>query len=370
MRVVRRAFVRIVGGTWPVVPLVVVLCVTAFIGTYGTITFERDVILTLVSVVLVVGLYNFVGNSGILSFGHTSFMLIGAYGAMILTLPATRKEFVLPGLPEFIRAIELGQVSGAVVCGLLAAAFACVIAVPITRLVGIAAALGLFAVFLALHVVVSNWETVTRGTLGVFGVPRNTTLPVALVYASVAVLAGQLLKESRLGLRLRASRDEEVAARAVGVHIERDRGIALIVSAFWVGVGGFLYAQFLGAFGPNTFYLDITFITIAMLVIGGQHSLSGAVIGVILVSFLRIGLRSVEDGMSLGVVDIPARPGVSAVALGLVLLITLVVRPGGVTNGREIPLPGVLARAMAREAEQRAPARTGLMSAAAGSERG
>lgn len=315
----------------PATPMVIVLCVAALIGSVSTLFIQREITTMIVMCTIVVGLYSFSGTTGILSFGHTAFVLIGAYGAFLVSVAPTQKRFLVSQLPEWLQNLYLPQPIAVIVCGLLAAVVAAVVSVPISRLAGISAALALFTVLLSLNTVATNWDAVTRGTLGVFGVPRKTTLLVALIYAVIAVVTTLAFKNSRLGLRLRAARDEVVAAQAVGVDVRRDRQLALIYSAFWMGAGGCLYAQFLGAFSPNTFFLELTFLTLAMLVIGGMRSVSGAVLGVILVSTLQLLLRTAETAAD--------RPGMSAVVLGVLMLITLILRPGGVTAGKEIVVP-------------------------------
>src|SRR3984957_4033872 len=97
---------------------------------------------------------------------------------------------------------------------------------------------------------------------------------------------------------LRASRDDEVAARASAVHVVKMRLIAFVVSAALVGVGGGRDAQFLGILTVDPFYLNLSFITIAMLVVGGMSSLTGAVTGVIVVTAIIELLRFFDPGLA------------------------------------------------------------------------
>ena len=99
---------------------------------------------------------------------------------------------------------------------------------------------------------------------------------------------------------LRATREDEVGAKASAVKVTRVRLVAFVLSAAVAGVGGGLYAQFLGILTIDAFYLGLTFITIAMLVVGGIGSLTGAVVGVILVTFVVEFLRLFERGVSVG----------------------------------------------------------------------
>lgn len=309
----------------------------------------------LVTLVVVVGLYVFVGNSGVLSFGHVSFMSIGAYVAAWLTVPPFRKEVLFPHLPQALRNADVPDLPTAVVSGLAAAIFALVIGFPLMRISGMAASLALFAVLLIVNNVASNWDDWTRGTLAVLGVPTNTDLLRALIGAAACIAVAYAFQQTKVALRLRASREDEIAAKAIGVDIARDRHVALVVSGFIVGVGGFLFAQYQGSFNPDAFYLGLTFTTIAMLVIGGMNSLAGAITGTVVVSALSVGLRNIESGVSLGPVVIPAKPGVREVGLGLLMLLILLFRPKGITHGREAVWPGwILPSIWGRNAASRA----------------
>ncbi len=91
----------------------------------------------------------------------------------------------------------------------------------------------------------------------------------------ITIFAVYLFKESRIGLRLRASRDDRYAAASIGINMVVMRWLAFIASAFIAGVGGGLWAHFITSFSPYSFYLNETFVVLAMLVIGGPYSVSG-----------------------------------------------------------------------------------------------
>ena len=120
--------------------------------------------------------------------------------------------------------------------------------------------------------------------------------------------------------------------------MRNERRVAFVISAFFLGVAGGLYAQFLGNLTPGTIYLDITFLTLAMLVVGGIHSLSGAVLGSVFISVVAEILRRAEGGFDLGFIEFAGRSGVREVGLALVLLGVLLWRPEGIVGGREIAL--------------------------------
>lgn len=333
---------RIIGALqWGWSPLICSVLVTAIVllSTLASDVFQRTVTTMLIDLVLVLGLYLFVGNSGVLSFGHMSFMAVGAYLTAFLTIAPTQKQFLLPGLPGFLANSQLAPFPAALCAGGSAALLAAILAVPLMRLAGIAASLGMFAVLLIVYVTASNWDSVTRGQGALLGVPTHTTKYVALAWALGVMVTVHVFQQSPLGLRLRVSREDEVAARAVGISVFWERTVAFVLSAFIVGIGGFLFAQFLGSFNPDAFYLNITFITIAMLVIGGLTSLAGAVIGTVVVSAVLEGLRQLENGVNIGLFHVTAPAGLQQVGLGALMLAILIFRPKGLTGGDEIRWP-------------------------------
>ena len=262
--------------------LIVALAVGA--EATGVRLFERIATTLCISLVLVLGLQVFMGNSGILSFAHIGFMGVGAYTSAVLTIPAQMKGMALPDLYPFLSGVQLSPYLGILAGGLVAAAVAAAVAYPLMRLSDAAAVITSFALLVVLHNVMTNWSSMTNGPRTLFGLPKATTLPLAAAVAVVALAVALAFKESRTGLLLRASRDDEIAAAALGAHIPRLRWRAFVVSALLAGVGGGLWGHFITSFSPNAFYLKETFLILAMLVIGGPNTVTGAVVGAFVVT--------------------------------------------------------------------------------------
>ena len=340
MRAALRALQTAFRAVWPLPALLALVPAVAEIAwaAGGPVT-RGVVVVALVNLTLVVGLYIFVGNSGVFSFGSIAFASIGAYTAGLLSIPADQKSILQPDLPGFIAHAHFGSIGATLMGGVVAAAAATVLAVPLMRLTGIAAGLATFALLVIIRTVANSWEEVTNGAAGLSGVPVTTSKNAALIWALFAIIAGFTFQSTGLGLRLRGSREEVVAARSLGIGVHTERGVAWVVHAFIMGVGGGLYGQYLGSFNASFFYLGLTFTTLAMLVVGGLKSLSGAVIGSLTISFVAELLHRIEQGADLGVVHIPARPGLREVGLAIIMLVILILRPRGLTNGRELPWP-------------------------------
>ena len=332
-------------GVWPLAALVLLTCGVALVTmALGPGSLDRVAVGMVINVVVVVGLYTFVGLSGVFSFGHAAFMAVGAYSSAILVIPPETKRFVLPDLPGFLADLQLDPFPATVAAGVLAALFALVLALPLSRLSGLTAGLATFAVLSIVNVVARNWQQVTHGTSGVSGIPTATTIWGALGWAFAAMAVAWWFQRSRIGLRLRASREDEAAARSIGVAVARERTVAFVLSAFFVGVAGALLGMFIGSFNPDAFFLNITFLMVVMLVIGGTGSLAGAVVGTVAISAVSEALRRVEGGFDLGLVQWSGEPGLREVGLALAMLAILIFRPGGITAGREIAWPASFRR--------------------------
>jgi branched-chain amino acid transport system permease protein len=324
---------------FPLVALIVIVLALAGLAELAPAVMQRRITQGLINLVAVVGLYVFVGNSGVLSFGNVAFMAIGAYVSALLTMPAAAKGVFLPDLPAFLAAAEWPAIAGALAGGLAAALVALVTGFPLMRLSGISASIATFAVLVVFYVVIGNWSSVTGGQNSLMGLPIYVGLWTAAGWAVIAIAVAFLHQESRSGLLLRASREDEVAAAASGVRLVAHRLFAFVVSAFLSGISGVLLVHFLGTARVETFYLDLTFLIIAMLVIGGMHSLTGAVLGAIVITLLAELLRQAEVGITIGTTRLAAPLGFGDAILALLMLIIILFRPNGIAGGREIALP-------------------------------
>jgi branched-chain amino acid transport system permease protein len=311
-------------------PLALVAAVFVLVSFFADTSIRVEATVMLINLVLVVGLYAFVGNTGIVSFGHMSFMGVGAYVAGLTTMSVGLKQITLPDLPGILSTASLSSVEALLIGGLVACFVAAIVAIPIMRLSGLAAGIATLALLQIAEIVASNWETVTGGPGGLTSIPRSTTLESAFVCAMVAIFIAFLFQESRSGLRLRAAREDESAARAVGVRIVRDRTIAFVVSAFIVGLGGGMYVQYFGLFSPEDFYISITVLTLAMLIVGGIRTLTGAVLGTVVISVAVYLLNEAESTTNVS--------SLSDIGLAVAMLAILILRPNGLI-GRDFPLP-------------------------------
>ncbi|HBH29441.1 MAG: branched-chain amino acid ABC transporter permease [Desulfofustis sp. PB-SRB1] len=294
-----------------------------------------------INMILVLGLQIFTGNSGILSFAHIGFMGIGAYTSAVITMPARLKSMALPELYPIMQGVQLDPLVGMAIGGVVAALVAAIVAYPLMRLSDAAAVITSFALLMILHTIMVHWSEVTNGPRTLFGIVEATTLQLAAAAAVVAAIGAYWFKESRVGILLRAVRNDEVAAAAIGAHIPLLRWRAYVLSAFYAGIGGALWAHFITSFSPNAFYLRETFVILGMLVIGGPATVSGAVFGVFSVTAVFEGLRALEKAINAADLFSSTVVGLTEIILALVMLIVLILRPGGIIERNEF---GTLAR--------------------------
>lgn len=315
-----------------------VILLVAGVGLGGTAVVERVATDMLIKLVVVLGLSIFIGNSGVLSFGHASFAAIGAYSAAWFTMPLAAKKLFLPKLPVFVLATQFGLPAGAAIGTACASFFAVVVGVVIVRLSGIAASIATLAWLAIVNTVLANADSLTKGTSSLVGLPMTVGVGTATFCALLSLAVAFRFKYSRYGLMLQASREDEAAALAAGIAVRGLRLSAFVLSAAVVALGGVLQGHFLGVLAVGQFYFEFTFLTLAMLVMGGMRSLSGAVVGTLVVAVVAELLRVAAGGFTLGGIAVPAAPGVREVALALIMLFVLMARPRGIMGNRELGL--------------------------------
>ncbi len=311
--------------------------IAALLGSVASNSTEIYFINALVAVSIVVAIYVFVGNSGVVSFGHISFVAVGAWTAGVLSVPVSEKPAIMQYLFPVLRDNTIGNVPSLLTAAAVGGVYALLVGLPLMRLSGLAAGIATFGVLEITHNLLRYYEKVGPGTNTFSSVPETTDLLQAAVGALLVVGVAFGYQSSRFGRLLRASREDPAAARAVGVSVYRQRLVAFTLSGVLAGFAGGLYVHLL-PINSETVYLDLTFITLAMLVIGGMTSLWGAVVGALAVSGLDSLLAEAENGLTVGglTIDLPA--GTRLVIVGALMALILILRPGGITGGREFRL--------------------------------
>jgi len=250
--------------------------------------FLRVADLALIYATLALGLQLLVGWAGQLSIGHAAFYGTGAYTSAILTT-----KFGVP--------VEAAFVGGALVASLLALTL-----VPITRLRGNELAVATLGFGVIIHAVILNEEWLTEGPFGMMRIPPLRVGPLVadtefrFYYAALAVtaltyFAFRRLTRSRFGRALEAIRQNEEAARTCGINPVVYKSKVFVIAAFTAGLAGGLFAHLNRYLNPNDFTFVESINVLMMVVVGGLHSLGGAVAGAVLLVFASEYLRALRE---------------------------------------------------------------------------
>jgi branched-chain amino acid transport system permease protein len=321
----------VVGSVTLILPLLVLALLA---GRFSPAT-QRVVLNFFVFLVAAVGLAVYSGNSGILSFGHAAFMGIGAYCAGLLTLNPVIKNIALPDLPSLLASAHASLTVAIAAALLLGAIVGYLSGLVISLLGGPAAAIATLAFLVIVNVVLVASISITRGPQTFYGITGRISMLGAWLIASLVILAARLYRDSVRGLQLRASREDELAARSMGVDVRIRRLRAWVLSAAIATMSGAMLGVLLAAFSPKAFYFSLTFAIIVMIVVGGMSTVSGAVGGAAVVAVATEILRRLEEGPTIAGVHFPEIFGLTDIALSLLILAMLIFRPSGLFGRRE-----------------------------------
>jgi len=236
-------------------------------------------------IILALSLNLLLGYAGLFSVGHGAFYGIGAYTAAIL---ATKLGFPFWG--EILAA--------ACVAGF----FGFLIGFPTLRLRGDYLALATFGFAVILYSVFNNWDALTRGPLGIRGIPRVAFLGLEFkdlwsyailvgIFVFITIFCIRRFTRSAFGKVLEAIREDDIAALAIGKNIARFKVLAFIISAFFAGVAGVLYAHYVTFIDPASFVIQESFLIFSMVIFGGMGSIGGSVLGAAILVILPEALR-------------------------------------------------------------------------------
>jgi branched-chain amino acid transport system permease protein len=328
----RRTWWQLVG------PALLVILVAAGAQVLPAST-QLQVRSVLVTVSIVVALYVFVGNSGVISFGHVSFVAVGAFAAGLSAAPADVKPTTFPNLAPMLADLEVGNLTSLLIAAAAGGIFAFVVGIPLMRLSGLSAGIATFAVLIITNNVLRNWEAIGPGAKTLSLIPQTTGFIQATVGLLIVMAVAFLYQLSRNGRRLRAAREDPAAAQSSGIDIHRERLWAFTLSGVLAGFAGGLLVHLLGSITTQQVFLDLTFITLAMLVVGGVGSLWGAVVGALTIAGLNAFLAEAQRGITIGSFDFELPGGTRLLALGVVMLLVVLFKPDGLTGGRELTWP-------------------------------
>lgn len=294
-----------------------------------------------INIILTVSLNLTNGFAGDFSLGIAAFMSIGAYTAALLSLPVAMKTASFPGLPVWLQTTSIPFLPATIAGGIMAAGAAVIVGIPVLRLRGHYLAVATLGLMVIVRVVANNWQDVTRGARGINGIPPLSNIWWTFGWAVLTIYVVWMVVHSPYGRAMIGIREDWLAAQARGVNVLRTRLLAFTLSAFFAGVAGSLYAHLITAITPSSFSFVITFNIVVMLVVGGMGSITGSVIGAVLLTLLPEGLRQVETALATGGTPLY---GLSQIIIALLAALVMIFRRQGLFGGREIRLPGMVER--------------------------
>jgi len=291
--------------------------------------------------------YNLVnGICGILHLGPNAFITIGAYTSALLTMSAAEKQmtYIIVPLVWPLNVLHAPFVVSLLAGGLMATLFAFLISFPVFRVRGDYLAIVTLGFGEVIRVLANALQGVTNGPLGLKGLLPYTNLWWSWGVAVVTIIAITKLINSSHGRAMKAIREDEVAARAMGVDPFKHLLLAFLISAFFSGVAGGLLAHLITTISPTLFTFFLTFNLLIIIVVGGLGSTTGAVLGAALFAWGGEALRIVERPMDFGLFKIPGIPGMRMVIFSIILMLVIIFARRGIMGRAEFSWDWLLAR--------------------------
>ena len=299
-----------------------------------------------INVVLALSMNLVQGFTGIFSLGHAGFMAIGAYAVALLTIPVKKKAtiFMLEPLIAPLDTLTLPFWAALIIGGLLAAGAAFIIGLPCLRLRGDYLAIATLGFSEIIRILITNAQSLTNGAQGLKSIP-STELWWAYGIALATIIFIALFISSSHGRALKAIREDEIAAESMGIPLLKSKMMSFMISAFLAGVGGGLYASYIGTIGPDVFQISRTYDILMIVVMGGMGSITGSVVAAFIVTIGQEWLR-VLDGP---ITWLPFWPedgvaGMRMVVFSLLLLIIILFFRNGLFGNREVTWSSVIDR--------------------------
>lgn len=304
-----------------------------FLGNY------QIYILNLIAInaILALSLNLIYGFTGMFSLGHAGFIAIGAYVSALCILSPEQKDmmWILEPIIWPFSVIATPFWFSVLAGGFVAAFFALLIALPVLRLgddyLGIAT-LGFAEI---IRVLIVNATPITNGSLGIKGIPNYATPMTSFFWLLLTIIFMTRLINSNFGNVLKAIRDNEIAAKVMGIDVFRNKVLSFCIGAFFAGVGGALLGSHLSTIDPKMFNFMLTFNVLMIVVAGGLGSVTGSVIGSVVITVMLEWLRFVESPISFAGFQLDGIPGMRMVIFSILLMAIILFRRSGLLGMRE-----------------------------------
>ncbi len=283
--------------------------------------------------------YNLVnGVLGQFMLGPNAFIALGAYIVALLTMPVDNKaiSYIIEPLIWPLNSICLPFLPSLMLAGVFGAIFAYLLGIPSFKLRGDYLAIVTLGFGEIIVVLANNLIFITNGSLGLKDIPRYVNLYWTCGWAILTYFFMRLLRSSSYGRAFEAIREDEIAAEAVGIDVKKHKLLALVISGFFLGIGGGLLASLLGTIDPKLFSFFFTFNLLIIIVLGGLGSFTGSVFASLVFVVLSELLRSVENPINIGSIHIPGIPGMRMVVFSVLLIFIMLYWQKGLMGRKEL----------------------------------
>ena len=312
-------------------PILILLVGLAVGGRY----YESVFILFFINVILAASLNLTNGITGIFSLGQAGFMALGAYISSLLTLSEQMKITMVNGMPEWLAKIHMSFVPALLTAALITMLIAGLIGFSVLRARGHYLAVITLGMVIVIKNVLDNANNLTNGSRGLSGMDKYSTLPVVIVAALITLYILYRIRISAFGRSMISIREDEDAAASLGVHPDRIRLMSFMMSAFFGAVGGGLWAHLQRTIAPSLFYFNETFVILEMSVLGGMASISGAIPGAAILTFLPQFLANLSTGFTIFGIQVPQINGLTNIVMSVLFIVTIIFRKQGITGDSE-----------------------------------
>lgn len=283
--------------------------------------------------------YNLInGVTGQFSLEPNGFVAIGAYVTALLLLTSDQKidQFYLDEPTSFILWMNIGFVPALLISGVVASIVAFCLAFPVFRVRGDYLAIVTLGFGFIITILAMNNSQITNGSLGLIEIPKYSNLYWTGGAAILTVIFILNIVRSKFGRAMRAVRDDEDAAMAMGINTFKTKTLAFCTSAFFEGIGGGLLATLLTTVSPESFTFLFTFQLLIIIVLGGLGSTTGAIVGTVLVIGGMEWLRFLDEPMSFFGYTTSGLPGFRMVVFSVILIMVMLFAREGIMGKGEI----------------------------------
>ena len=297
-----------------------------------------------INIILATSLNLVNGFSGMFSMGHAAFMAVGAYTSALLTISENQKSR-MDGLPVWFQSFTVPFPVALICAGLVAALLALLIGFPVLRLKSHYLSVATLGLIVIVRAFLDNEDQFTNGARGITGLPSySNIISVFLAALILLYIMYRLIRCSSYGRGLIAMRDDDVAAQTLGVRLVTKKISIFCLSAFAAGIGGALWGHLQSVISGQFFYFTDSFEIVEMSIIGGMYSLSGGVVGALVMTFLPEFLAPLETGIMIGGFQFPELYGASNIILAVLLILVIIFRKQGLLGDSEIIVESIFSK--------------------------